>query len=129
MKFLCFFFTLSYALSSGCHRSAETPEKPLAEIDQILKQVERLNTEIDVFRANAEKYDEKFKAYRQEMQHLRSQTGAGKKDRKAEIRRRKFFANQAKKMRRSEHLRVQVYTEKVKERVADFDTFFKETAQ
>lgn len=82
-----------------------------------------------MFRVRASEHDRKLQVYRQEIQQLRSQTDEGKKDRKSHIRRLKFFANQAKKARNAERIRVKVYTENVQELVADFETFFKETAQ
>ncbi|RKU16459.1 hypothetical protein C6500_17520 [Candidatus Poribacteria bacterium] len=99
------------------------------EIDQIINQVADLNAKIEVFRARILEHDRKLKAYRQEIQQLRSQTGGGRKDRKAQIRRLKFFANQAKKARKSERIRVEVYTQNVQELVADFDTFFREASE
>lgn len=78
-----------------------------------------MNAKVDTHRANALEYDEQIKAYRQEMQHLRShldsQTGTARKDPKAQIRRLKFFVNQAKKSRKKENLFVKIYTRKVQE--------------
>lgn len=104
----------------GCNRS-EDPQHRRQEIDRIINRVADLNAKADEYRAKALEYDGQLKAYRQEIQQLRSQTGEGKKDRKAKIQILKDIANQAKKQRKSQRLRVMVYTRKVQELVADFD--------
>jgi len=120
IKFL--YFLLAFLLSLSCDRS-DAPEQRRQEIDEIIKQVADLNTQAEVHRAKALEYDGQLKAYRQEIQQLRSQTGEGRKDRKAKIQVLKDIANQAKKQRKSQRLRVLVYSRKVQERVADFDAF------
>ena len=122
MKLLSIFFLLTVLLSLCCDRS-EAPEQRRQEIDKIIKQVADLNAKTDEHRAKALEYDGQVKAYRQEIQQLRSQTGEGRKARKAKIQILKDLVNQAKKARKREYLLVLVYTRKVQERVADFDAF------
>ena len=120
MKLLSIFFSLTVLSSLGCDR----PEDPQhQEIDKIIEQVDALNAQTDAHRAKALAYDGELKGYRQEIQRLRSQTGEGRKERKARIKFLKDFANQAKKARKSQHRIVMEYTRKVSELVEDFDFF------
>ena len=119
MKYLSMFVLLAVLLILGCDRSAD-PQHRSQEIDKTIDQVAALNAQADVSRAKASEYDGQLKAYRQEIQQLRSQTGEGRKDRKAKIQILKDIANQAKKARKSQRLRVMEYNRKVQELVADF---------
>ena len=122
MKLLSILFLLTVLLSLSCDRS-EAPEQRRQEIDKIIKQIADFNAQAEVHRAAALEYDGKLKGYRQEIQHLRSQISEGRKARKAKIQILKDLANQAKKERKREHLRVMVYSRKVQKLVADFDAF------
>ena len=98
MKYLSMFVLLAVLLILSCDRSAD-PQHRHQEIDKIIERVDALNAQADVSRAKALEYDEQLKAYRQEIQQLRSQKGEGRKDRKAKIKILKDIANQAKKAR------------------------------
>lgn len=122
MKYLSIFVLLAVLPILGCDRSKD-PQHRYQEIDKIIEQVAAKNAQADVFRAKALEYDGQLKAYRQEIQQLRSQTGEGRKDRKAKIQILKDIANQAKKARKAARIQVMLYNRKVQELVADFDAF------
>ena len=122
MKLLSIFFLLTVLLSLCCDRS-EAPEQRRQEIDKIIKQVADFNAQADEYREKVLEYDGELKGYRQEIEHLRSQTGESRKARKAKIQILKDLANQAKKKRKKERVRFLVYSRKAQERVADFDAF------
>ena len=122
MKYLSIFVLLAILPILGCDRSAD-PQHRRQEINKTIEQIAAFNAQADVSRAKALEYDRQLKAYRQEIQQLRSQTGERRKDRKAKIQILKDIANQAKKQRKSQRLRVMMYTRDVQELVADFDAF------
>ena len=122
MKLLSIFFLLTVLLSLSCDRSG-APEHRHQEIDKIINQVADFNAQAEVHRVSALEEDRKLKGYRQDIHRLRSEMGEGRKARKALIKNRKNFANQAKKKRKKERQLVLVYSRKVQERVADFDAF------
>ena len=93
MKFL--YFLLAFLLSLSCDRS-NAPEQRRQEMDKIIKQVADFNAQAEVHRAHALAEDMKLKTYRQEIQQFRSQTGEGRKARKALIKKLNLFYSYAK---------------------------------
>ena len=124
MKFLFIFF-LTVLLILSCDRSEDSPQwsKELQQREKILKEVAALKAQVAVHRDYALEENRKLKVYRQEIQRLRSETGEGRKERKAVISELKDFANQAKKARKKQRLEVMEYTRKIEALVADFDAF------
>ena len=122
MKLLSIFFLFTVLPSLGCDRSKD-PHQRRQEIDKIIERVDALNAQADMHRAKALEYDGELKGYRQKIQRLRSQTGEGRKARNAEIKKLKYFANQAKKSRKVARIQVMLYNRKVQELVENFDFF------